>query len=128
MLHWLDTLKANGIENGPLFPALNKAHDDFLRKEVDGVMHLQRMTATTFGSWTREAFVYADGELAECTHHSIRRAFVKWAARCDGQEHDIKVSGRWKTTSKRFAQYWGEGQTTLASTLIMRSVNSAFVF
>ena len=43
MLHWLDTLKANGIENGPLFPALNKAHDDFLREEIDGVMHLQRM-------------------------------------------------------------------------------------
>lgn len=127
MLHWLDTLKANGIENGPLFPALNKAHDDFLRKEVDGVMHLQRMAAPTFGKWTRDAFVYAGGELAECTHHSIRRAFVRWAARCGGKEHDIKVAGRWKTTSKRFAQYWGEGQTTLASTLIMRSVNANYV-
>jgi len=127
MLHWLDTLKANGIENGPLFPALNKAHDDFLREEIDGVMHLQRMTAQTFGKWTRDAFVYAGGELAECTHHSIRRAFVKWGARCGGKENDIKVAGRWKTTSERFRQYWGEGQTTLASTLTMRSVNPNYV-
>ena len=56
MLHWLGTLKMNGIDDGPLFPALNKAHDDFLRKEVDGVVHLQRMTAATFGKWTREGF------------------------------------------------------------------------
>ena len=90
-------------------------------------MHLQRMSSTTFGKWTREAFVYAGGELAECTHHSIRRAFVKWGARCGGKEHDIKVAGRWKTTSQRFAQYWGEGQTTLTSTLIMRSVNPNYV-
>ena len=55
MLHWLDTLKTNGIGNGPLFPALNKAHDEFLREEIDGVMHLQRMSAATFGKWTREA-------------------------------------------------------------------------
>jgi hypothetical protein len=90
-------------------------------------MHLQRMTASTLGNWTREAFVYAEGELAECTHHSIRRAFVKWVARCGVKEHDIKVAGRWKTTSGWFAQYWGEGQTTLASTLLMQSVNPNFV-
>ena len=40
MLFWLKTLKANGIEDGPLIPALNNAHDDFLRSEVDGEMHL----------------------------------------------------------------------------------------
>lgn len=27
MLFWLEHLKANGIEDGPLFPALNNAHD-----------------------------------------------------------------------------------------------------
>jgi hypothetical protein len=127
MLFWLKTLEANGIRDGPLFPALNNAHDEFLRSEVDGVMHLERMSAHTFNSWTRHLFVYAGGELEECTHHSIRRACVKWAARCGASEHDIKRAGRWKTSSERFAQYWGDGQTSLEELEIMRTNNPNFV-
>ena len=70
---------------------------------ADGEMHLERMSSHTFNSWTRRLFEYAGGELAECTHHSIRRACVKWAARCGASEHDIKRAGRWKTSSERFA-------------------------
>lgn len=127
MLFWLKQLKANGIEDGPLFPALNNAHDDFLRSEVDGEMHLERMSSHTFNAWTRRLFEYAGGELAECTHHSIRRACVKWAARCGASEHDIKRAGRWKTSSERFAQYWGDGQTSLEELAIMRTNNPNFV-
>ena len=67
MLVWLETLKKNGIEDGPLFPVLNNAHDDFARTEVDGKVHLERMTANTYNAWTRRLFVYAGGELADCT-------------------------------------------------------------
>jgi len=127
MYFWLKHLKANGIEDGPLFPALNNAHDEFLRTEVDGEKHLERMSSNTFNTWTRRLFVYAGGELADCTHHSIRRACVKWAARCGGSEHDIKRAGRWKTSSDRFAQYWGDGQTSLEELEIMRTNNANFV-
>ena len=127
MYYWLLTLKANGIEDGPLFPALNNAHDEFLRSEVDGVMHLERMSSNTFNTWTRRLFEYAGGELAECTHHSIRRACVKWAARCGASEHDIKRAGRWKHSSERFTQYWGDGQTSLEELTIMRTNNPNFV-
>ena len=90
-------------------------------------MHLERMSANTFNTWTRRLFEYAGGELAECTHHSIRRSCVKWAARCGGSEHDIKRAGRWKTSSERFAQYWGDGQTCLEDLTIMRTNNPNFV-
>ena len=107
--------------------ATPRGREMFLRSEVDGEMHLERMTSHTFNAWTRRLFEYAGGELAECTHHSIRRACVKWAARCGGSEHDIKRAGRWKTSSARFTQYWGDGQTSLEELEIMRTNNPNFV-
>ena len=127
MLKWLNTLRENGITNGPLFPALNNAHNDFLRTEVDGVMHLQKMTANTFSRHTRLLCIYAGGEFKECSHHSFRRAFVKWGARRGASEHDIKSAGRWKGTSTRFAQYWGNGQTKMEEMLLMKAQNPNFV-
>ena len=90
-------------------------------------MHLERMSSNTFNTWTRRLFEYAGGEFAECTHHSIRRACVKWAARCGASEHDIKRAGRWKHGSERFTQYWGDGQTSLEELTIMRTNNPNFV-
>ena len=95
--------------------------------EVDGKMQLERMTSNTYNAWTRRLFVYAGGELAECTHHSIRRACVKWAARCGSKEQDIKRADRWKSTSERFAEYCGDGQTKLEELTLMRTNNPNFV-
>ena len=38
-----------------------------------------------------------------------------------------EVTGRWKTSSERFAQYWGDGQTSLEELEIMRTNNPNFV-
>ena len=56
MYFWFLTLEANGIEDGALFPTLNNAHDEFLRSEVDGEIHLKKMSSNTFNTWTRRLF------------------------------------------------------------------------
>ena len=127
MLFWLITLSANDIEDGPLFPALKNVHDKFLRSEVDGEKDLGRMSSNTSNTWNRLCSCTPGGVLAECRQQSIRRTRVKWAAGCGGSEHDIKRAGCWKTSSKRFAQHLGVGQTFLEELEILRTSNANFV-
>ena len=44
--------------------------------------------------------------------YTFRKTGVKWAARCGGQDYDLKNTGRWKSTSsEHFHTYIQEGRS-----------------
>ena len=128
LVTWPRILKADGIEDGPLFPALDNDHDAFVRVEgEDGKSHLCTLTESCLYGWVTALFEYVGGGLKDCTFHSIRRVFVKWGARCGGQQADIMVGGRWLHASKKFMEYWGDGQVGVAETLNMKKRDPRWV-
>jgi hypothetical protein len=98
---WMKVLDAKCPgENGPLFPALDASHHDFLR---DGEGKTMRICESTWN------LSYVGMGLAGCTMHSIRRSVVKWAARCGAGMADVIGAGRWVNDSKPFLKYWKDG-------------------
>lgn len=128
LVHWLRVLYAEGIEDGPLFPALDNNHAAFVReKDDDGKEHLCTLTESCVYGWVTSLFEYVGGGLKNCTFHSFRRVFVKWAARCGGQQADIMAGGRWLYSSQKFMEYWGDGQVGLQETVNMKKKNPRWV-
>ena len=109
---WVKALAAQGITNGPLFPALSNDHNTFIREEGTG--RLQRMDPGRWMAWFKQATRYVGGTFSQCTTHSIRRSVVKWAARCGAQLAAIVEAGRWANFSCNFMTYWRDGQAKTA--------------
>lgn len=108
IITWIKTLVAQGIKNGPLFPALDNNHNSFIVEKDTG--RLQRMEPGRWKEWFRRSTRYVGGAFANCSTHSIRRSVVKWAARCGAQTHAIMEAGRWANYSCNFMTYWRDGQ------------------
>lgn len=106
MLMWFKTLESMGVENGPLFPALDDSHNNFRRDKDGNILH---MTGATWSRWWGSLATYVGGSLAETTTHSLRRSVVKWAARCGARELDVVEAGRWEDSSGSFRFYWKDG-------------------
>ena len=108
LLNWVKVLHTEGIHHGPLFPALNNAHTNFLRDHrTNG---LQRWGVDAYRKTVSSIFEYVGGPLAQCTSHSIRHSAVKWAARCKARQADVMRGGRWTENSAKFMLYWNQGE------------------
>ena len=106
MMMWFQTLESLGVENGPLFPALDDSHNNFRRDKEGNILH---MTGATWSRWWDSLATYVGGTLSETTTHSLRRSVVKWAARCGARELDVVEAGRWEDSSGSFKFYWKDG-------------------
>jgi hypothetical protein len=69
------------------------------------------VAAAQYEGWLKALFQeYMQGDLIECTSHSVRRSAVKWAVRCMADSHAIMRGGRWVTMSGSFLLYIEDGE------------------
>ena len=93
--------KLANITHSPIFPSMPSHHASL----IIGTS----MTPNTYSNWLRAAFAYVGGGLIGCTTHSIRKAAVSWATRCNMPESLIMQVGRWKERSTSFCRYIAHG-------------------
>ena len=99
LLLWL---KLSGITSGQLFPDCSDFGGGFITHGVS-------CSAEKHASLLSRFFKFAGGSTANCTSHSLRKAGVSWAARCQLSDSETLLIGRWVSTSKSFMTYREHG-------------------